>query len=54
MSGLRVEPKRNEMNPTRIITDEHWAISLVRLPDKSNDNGEHAFLDLEGITGKSR
>ena len=43
----QVEPKRSEIDPTRIITNEYWAVSLVRLPDK---NKEHAFLVLEGKT----
>ena len=49
MSMLRAEPKRSEVDPTRIITDKYWAVSLARLPDSSND--EHAFLVLEGIEG---
>ena len=40
--------KHSEIDPTRIITDEFWAISLVRLPDSSNV--QHAFLVLEGET----
>jgi hypothetical protein len=43
----RAEPKRSDVDPTRIITDDYWAVSLVRLPDSSNN--EHAFLVLEGI-----
>lgn len=42
--------KRSEVDPTRVITDECWAVSLVRLPDRSNS--EHAFIVLEGKTGK--
>ena len=41
--------KHSEIDPTRIITDEFWAISLVRLPDSRNV--QHAFLVLEGKTG---
>ncbi len=40
--------QRSEIDPSRIITNEYWAISLVRLPDRSNS--EHAFLVLEGKT----
>ena len=40
---------RSEVDRTRIITDEYWAISLVRLPDSSNS--QHAFLVLEGKSG---
>ena len=40
--------QRSEIDPTLIITDEFWAISLVRLPDSNND--QHAFLVLEGQT----
>ncbi len=43
--------RRSEIDSTRIITDEYWAISLVRLPDSSNDFN-NAFLVLEGIEGK--
>ncbi len=49
MSMSGAEPKRSEVDPTRIIMDEYWAVSLLRLPDSSND--EHAFLVLEGIEG---
>ena len=42
---------RSEVDPTRIITDDYWAISLVRLPDRSNS--EHAFLVLEGMEGNT-
>lgn len=42
--------KRSEDDPTRVITDECWAVSLVRLPDRSNS--EHAFIVLELKTGK--
>ncbi len=41
--------RRSEVDRTRIITDEYWAISLVRLPDSSNS--QHAFLVLEGKSG---
>ncbi|CAB4035170.1 Hypothetical predicted protein [Paramuricea clavata] len=41
--------KRSEVDPTRMITDDYWAISLVRLPGASHS--QHAFLVLEGITG---
>jgi hypothetical protein len=44
-------PKRSEVDPTRIITDDYWAVSLVRLPDSSNN--QHAFLVLEGKTGNT-
>ena len=47
----QVEPKRSEIDPTRIITNEYWAVSLVRLPDTTYKNKEHAFLVLEGKTG---
>ena len=40
--------KHSEIDSTLIITDEFWAISLVRLPDSSNL--QHAFLVLEGET----
>ena len=42
----RLENKLSEIDPTRLITNEYWAVSLVRLPDSSH--GEHAFLVLEG------
>lgn len=42
----RPENKRSEIDPTRIITKEYWAVSLVRLPDSSHS--QHAFLVLEG------
>lgn len=42
--------KRSEVDPTRVITDECWAVSLVRLPDRPNR--EHAFIVLEGKTGR--
>ena len=43
--GKQVEEKRSEIDPSRFITNDHWVISLVRLPDSSK---EHAFLVLEG------
>jgi hypothetical protein len=42
------EKKRSEIDPTRIITNDYWVISLVRLPDTSTN--EHTFLVLEGKT----
>ena len=53
--SLQLEPsstvhKRSEVDPTRLITDECWTVSLVRLPDRSNS--EHAFIVLEGKTGR--
>ena len=39
----------SEVDRTRIITDEYWVISLVRLPDSSNS--QHAFIVLEGKSG---
>ena len=42
---------RSEVDATRIITDDYWAISLVRLPDRSDS--EHAFLVLEGMEGNT-
>lgn len=42
--------KRSEVDPTRVIADECWAVSLVRLPDRSNP--QHAFIVLEGKTGR--
>ena len=47
----KIEKRRSEIDPTRIITNDHWAISLVRLPDSSNN--EHAFLVLEGQSGNT-
>jgi hypothetical protein len=44
--GKRGEPKRSEIDSSRIITDEQWAISLVRLPDTCYN--KHDFLVLEG------
>ena len=41
--------KLSEIDQTRVITDQHWTVSLVRLPDRSN--GEHAFIVLEGKSG---
>ncbi len=43
------DPERSEIDPTRIITNDCWAISLVRLPDKSYN--KYAFLVLEGKIG---
>ena len=43
--------KRSEVDPTRVITDECWTVSLVRLPDRSNS--QHAFIVLEGKTGRN-
>ena len=40
------EKKRSEIDPTRIITNDCWVISLVRLPSTN----EHTFLVLEGKT----
>lgn len=42
------EKIRSEIDPTRIIANDCWVISLVRLPDTSTN--EHAFLVLEGKT----
>ena len=47
--GTDTKYKRCEVDRTRIITNDYWAVSLVRLPHSSND--EHAFLVLEGIKG---
>lgn len=44
------EQKRSEVDLTRFITNDYWVVSLVRLPDKSKVNDEHAFLVLEGKT----
>jgi hypothetical protein len=41
--------KYSEVNPIRMITNEYWLVSLVRLPDTIHP--EHAFLVLEGKTG---
>ena len=41
--------KHSEVDPIRMITNEYWLISLVRLPDTLHP--EHAFLVLEGKTG---
>lgn len=41
--------RRSEIDPTRVITDECWAVSLARMPDRSN--AEHAFIVLEGKAG---
>ena len=43
--------KRSEIDPSRFITNAHWTISLVRLPNRSNN--EHAFLVLEGQSGNT-
>ena len=43
--------RRSEIDPTRIITDDYWAISLIRVPNSSNDFN-NASLVLEGIQGK--
>lgn len=43
---LRNESRYSEVDPSRIITDGHWLISLVRKPDGAHS--EHAFLILEG------
>jgi hypothetical protein len=45
------KPKHSDVDPSRLITDANWAISLVRLPDSGDI--EHAFLVLEGITGNT-
>ena len=47
----KLEEKRSEIDPSRIITNDCWAISLVRLPDSSYN--EHAFLVLEGQFGNT-
>ena len=47
----QLEKKRSEIDPSRFITNDHWTISLVRLPDTSNN--EHAFLVLEGQSGNT-
>ena len=39
---------RSEIDPTRIITNEYWAVSLVRLHRILH--GDHVFLVLEGKT----
>ena len=44
--------KRSEVDPSRIITEECWAISLVRLSDTTS--GGHVFLVLEGKDDKSK
>ncbi|CAB4032993.1 Hypothetical predicted protein [Paramuricea clavata] len=41
--------RRSEVDQNRIITDEYWAVSLVRLPDTCNN--QHAFIVLEGKIG---
>ena len=46
-----LEEKRSEIDPSRFITNDHWTISLVRLPDKFSN--EHAFLVLEGKSGNT-
>ena len=46
------QKKRSEIDPTRIITDEDWTVSLVRLPDTSVSS-EHAFLVVEGKSGNT-
>ena len=45
---VKPAPQRSEIDRSRIITNEYWAISLVRLPDTLHC--EHAFLVLEGKT----
>ena len=45
---VKPAPQRSELDRSRIITNEYWAISLVRLPDTLFC--EHAFLVLEGKT----
>jgi hypothetical protein len=42
----RPKDKHSEVDSSRLITNDVWAVSLVRLPDSSN--AEHAFLVLEG------
>ncbi|XP_067026194.1 uncharacterized protein [Acropora muricata] len=42
--------KRSEVDPSRVITDDSWAVSLVRLPDR--DRSEHVFIVLEGKQGR--
>ena len=44
-----IPTKQSEVDPTREISNESWVVSLVRLPDKGNN--EHAFLVLEGKVG---
>lgn len=43
--------KRSEVDPSRIITDDCWAVSFVRLPDRTGTS-EHVFIVLEGKTGR--
>ncbi len=38
--------KRSEVDPTRIFTDNVWAVSMVRLPNTKTS--KHVFLVLEG------
>ena len=45
----RSQNKQSEIDPTRIIMDEYWVVSLVRIPDSSHS--EHAFLVVEGKSG---
>lgn len=42
--------KRSEVDPSRVITDDSWAVSLVRLPDR--DRSQHVFIVLEGKQGR--
>ena len=46
--GKQPEKKRSAIDPTRMISKDFWAVSLVRLPDRSNS--EHAFLVIEGTS----
>ena len=45
---VRQTVRRSEIDRTRIITNEHWAVSLARLPFTFHSH--HAFLVLEGKT----
>lgn len=42
--------KRSKVDPSRVITDDCWAVSLVRLPDRNH--AQHVFIVLEGKQGR--
>ena len=47
----RSQNKRSEIDQTRIITNDVWTVSLVRLPDSRSS--QHAFLVVEGKSGNT-
>ena len=49
MSASGSEPKRTEVNLTRIIADEYWTASILGTTGRLSQD-QHAFLVLEGTS----